>query len=239
MHYETSIIPYMNESITEVLREYFDVKCCDKGHWWFTEWDSHCRKVFNVYALKGTDWPMYWGYNFDFIPWEKNLLKCSGKLGYFRTEKAVHIDYGGSIYRYIGFEDFCSGNSYNWDSDRHREFLAARDKYFVPIYGPDAEWAKEHIGEVVRQNIPFMQDWFGRIKTIDDIIALETENINENETEISFPYGSYWVRGFLYAKQHRMEEAIADIQRVYDRCNADKQIPPNVLKKLYEVDKLI
>ncbi len=186
-----------------------------------------------------TDWPIYWGYNFDFIPWEKNLFKCSGKLGYFRTEKAVHIDFGGSPFPYIGLADFYTSDRRNWDSDRFREYLAARDKYFVPIYGADAEWAREHIGEVVRRNIPFMQDWFGRIKTIDDIIAQETKSINECNTEISFPYSSYWVRGFLYAKQHRMDEAIADIQRIYERYGADKQIPQNVLKKLYEVDKLI
>ncbi len=234
MYYETSIIPYMNDAITEVLTEYFDVKCCEKGHWWFTEWDNHCRKVFNVYALKSSYWPMYWGYNFDFIPWEKNLFKCSGKLGYFRTEKAVHIDFGGSPFPYIDYMDF-----YSPGTRPDRDHVAIRKKYFVPTYGLDAEWAKEHIGEVVKRNVPFMQDWFGRIKTIDDIIAQETKSINECNTEISFPYGSYWVRGFLYAKQHRMDEAIADIQRIYERYGADKQIPQNVLKKLYEVDKLV
>ena len=112
-----------------------------------------------------------------------------------------------------------------------------RDKYFVPIYGRDAEWAKEHIGEVVRRNIPFMRDWFGRIKTIDDIIAQNTEYINKNKDSV-YTYPKYWVRGFLYAKQHRMDEAIADIQLIYERYSKDKQIPQNVLKKLYEVDKL-
>ena len=133
-----------------------------------------------------------------------------------------------------------------WNKRKFADDLKSLDRLtywnfgkYMLVYGADAEWAKEHIGEVVRRNVPFMQDWFGRIKTIDDIIAQETKSINECNTEISFPYCAYWVRGFLYAKQHRMDEAIADIQRIYERYGADKQIPQNVLKKLYEVDKLI
>ncbi len=238
MDTELRLTPNLDSIIYEVLNEKFNVKSCEKGYFWFTPWDNHCRKVFNLYPLKGTSYPLYWGYNFDFIPWENCFLginpkpwNTSGKLVYHRTEKSVKIDYIGYPFPYIGY-NFWSPSIHSYEE--HRTF---RDKYFVYAYGSDSPENIEKIKDVVRRNIPFMLEWFEKMKSIEDIVAELTKDINESENEHCFPYSSYWVRGFLKARLHDLKGALHDISYVYKMFNPPVEIPEKVKKKLYEIDK--
>ena len=239
MDTEMRLIPDLDNIICNVLKEHFDVKCFDKGHYWFTPWENHCRKVFNLYPLKGSLYPLYWGYNFDFIPWENCFLGVNpkpwnipGRLIYHRTEKSVKIDCGGSPFPYIGY-NFGSPSKHSPE-----EHLAFRKKYFVKAYGIDSPENIEQVKAVVRRNIPFMLDWFDRIKTPEDMITKFTKDINESENEHCFPFSSYWIRGFLKAKQHDLNGAMYDIAYVYKRFDPPADIPEKVIKKIYEIDKL-
>lgn len=81
-------------------------------------------------------------------------------------------------------------NSY----EEHRAF---REKYFVEVHGSDTPENREKIKAVARRYISFMLDWFDKVKTTDDLINELTEYVGL-ETGSSFPYGAYWVRGFLF-----------------------------------------
>ncbi|ADU21653.1 hypothetical protein [Ruminococcus albus] len=234
-----NLIPNLDNIICEVLKEEFDVKVCEKGHFWFTPWEDHCRKVVMFYPLKGPRGPLYWGYNFDFIPWESCFLgvnykpwNTTGKLVYHRTEKAVKIDHRGSPLPYIGYN---FGNPDAYSIEEHHAF---REKYFIQAYGNDTPENIEKIKAVVRRNIPFMLDWFERVKTPENIIGECTRIIAEDENEHCFPYSYYWVRGFLKAKLHDLEGALSDIAYVYKRFEPPAEIPEIVIKALNKIDKI-
>lgn len=239
------MIPGLDSIICDVLNEEFDVKCRDTGHIWFGPWEGgplegHCRKVFELYALKGTMYPIYWGYNFDFMPQDSCFSgydlpnpRRAGKLVYHRTDKSAKIDSGASVFPYIGY-DFYNPSKHSFDE--HRNF---RDKYFIKVFGYDTPENRKKIAAVVRRHFPFMLDWFDKMKTIDDFIDECTKSIIESETEICFPLGSYWVRGFLLARQHNIDAALSDIGRIYERMfKPSIEIPERVRKKLYEVSEM-
>lgn len=241
------MVPGLDSIICDVLNEEFDVKCRETGHIWFgpwedDPWEGHCRKVFELYALKSSLYPIQWGYNFDFMPWDSCFSgydrpdpRRAGKLVYHRTDKSAKIDIGGWAFPYIDY-DFYNPSKYSFD-----EHKAFRTKYFVPTCGFENEMQEniEKIKAVVRRNIPFMLDWFSKWKTIDDFIDSYTKSITENETEHSFPFGGYWVRGFLFARQHNIDAAISDISRVYEKMfKPSIEIPERVRKKLYEVSEM-
>lgn len=233
------LVPNLDSIICDVLREEYDVKSSEKGHYWFTPWEDHCRKVFNLYPLKSSLYPIYWGYNFDFIPWEKSFLgisptpwKASGKLVYHRTEKSLFIDFEGDIFPYIGY------NFFNPSLHTPEEHMSFRNKYFVKAYGSGSLEDIEKIKAAVRRNIPFMIDWFDRMKTIEDIIAKLSKVIIDCEGTPGFPFYTYWVRGFLKAKVHDIDGALSDIACVYKNFDPPTELPEKIIKKIYEIDKL-
>ncbi|MBP0956714.1 MAG: hypothetical protein J5997_05025 [Oscillospiraceae bacterium] len=239
MYTEYKLVPNLDSIICDVLKEKYDVKSYEKGHYWFTPWENHRRMVFNLYPLKGSSYPIYWGYNFDFIPWEKCFLGInpkpwneSGKLVYHRTEKSINIDFRGDIFSFI---EYNFSNPSLHSSEEHKAF---RNKYFVQAYGSDSLEDIEKIKNVVRRNIPFIIDWFDRIKTIDDIIVELSKDIIDCENKRCFPFSAYWVRGFLKAKVHDIEGALSDIAYVYNKFNPPTEIPEKVIKNIYEIDKL-
>ena len=158
------IVKYFNDGVTKALSEYFDVKCCEKGHDWFTPWEGHQRKAFDLYALKGYMYIIRWGYNYDFIPTRKN----GEKFIYHRTEKAVAVHIPDSFYLHVDYDP---------DKMSHNETLAIREKYCLSSYNleymnlTDVACAYEYIQEITRRNIPFMLEFFDRIRTIDDAVA--------------------------------------------------------------------
>lgn len=241
---EFKAIPNLKEIVCDTLRENFDVKTCDNGYYWFSPWENHRRKVFRLYVLKGYSAPIFWGYNYDFVPWESSVLSVNrtlsalncGELKYFRTEKSVRIDYKGEIFPYIDY-DFWGSN----DKDIEKNFYL-RKKYFLHTVDNYSDELKDiienNIKEIVRRNMPFMLDWFEKNDTYEEIIAGLDKSIEKCEAVGGLDFGDYWLRGFLYAKLHNMDKAIADIEKFYSLCDSPIAVPEKVIKKLHEVDKL-
>lgn len=218
------LIRYFNVGVTNVLSEYFDVKCCDKGHYWFTPWEGHCRKAFNLFAPKGYLYPILWGYNFDFIPTWQN----SGKFIYHRTEKAVTLHVEDSFYYHIDYDP---------EKLTLNESHAIRKQYSLSsyIFGymniNDVAAAYKYIEEITRRNIPFMLDFFERVKTIDDVIE-ELDRQIERKEEL-FYLGLYYKKAFLLAYQKRMDEAIASLKMRYEN------IPEDLMARLEKVYAMV
>ena len=218
------LIRYFNVGVTNVLSEYFDVKCCDKGHDWFTPWEGHCRKAFNLFAEKGASYPILWGYNFDFIPTRQN----SGKYIYHRTEKAVALHFKDA---------FDYHTDYDPDKLTLHEAYAFKKQYTLSsyIFGymniNNVAAAYKYIEEITRRNIPFMLDFFERVKTIDDVIE-ELDRQIERKEEL-FSLGLYYEKAFLLAYQKRMDEAIASLKMIYKNIHEDLMAR---LEKVYAMD---
>ena len=83
-----------------------------------------------------------------------------------------------------------------------------------------------------------MTEWFSEMASAGDIVESLTADINGSENEYCFPFSAYWVRGFLRARLHDTEGAIADIRHVYHYYDAQMEIPEKVIRKIYEADKL-
>ncbi|MCH5349791.1 MAG: hypothetical protein J1E40_10750 [Oscillospiraceae bacterium] len=214
------LVKYFNVGVTNVLSEYFDVKCCDKGHDWFTPWEGHCRKAFHLFAQKGNIYPILWGYNFDFIP----SRQSNGKLIYHRTEKAVTIHFGD--------QSFLHYTDYYYEKFPLEEHAEIRKKYILYAYFSeydnmnitDVASAYKYIEGVTRNNIPFMLDFFERTKTIDDIISEMDKRIAAGDRHY------YYDKAFLLAYQKRMDEAIASFKMIYD-----DDIPEDLMARLEKV----
>ncbi len=233
------LIPDLDGIVCEVLREHLDVTQCPKGHCWVTPWENHCRKVIELYPLKGTSYPVFWGLNFDFLPWESCMLgvnpkpfNVTGKLVYHRTEKAVKRDLRGDVFPYIHYH-FMAPSLHTYEE--HRAF---RSKYFVNAYGADTPENRKQIEDAVRNNMPYMLDWFGRMRTEEDMILALTEEIREAQEKHALPFGAYWVRGFLKAKQHDMAGAVSDLAWVYQQFDPPSPIPEKTMRKLIEIDRM-
>lgn len=54
---------------------------------WYSPWEDHCRRVIQVYPLKGASAVFRWGLCFDFLP----IFGESGSLRYQRTDKSVGL----------------------------------------------------------------------------------------------------------------------------------------------------
>ncbi|MBD5141525.1 MAG: hypothetical protein HDT25_08970 [Ruminococcus sp.] len=217
------IVKYFNDGVTKALSEYFDVKCCEKGHDWFTPWEGHQRKAFDLYALKGYMYIIRWGYNYDFIPTRKN----GEKFIYHRTEKAVAVHIPDSFYLHVDYDP---------DKMSHNETLAIREKYCLSSYNleymnlTDVASAYEYIQEITRRNIPFMLEFFDRIRTIDDAVA---EIDRRLEYSSDFPnVGLYYKKAFLHAYRQEMDKAVNSLEKLYENGISESIMAR--LEKAYE-----
>lgn len=221
------LVKYFNDGVTKALSEYFDVKCCEKGHDWLTPWEGHQRKAFDLYAPKGYLYIIRWGYNYDFIPTRKN----GEKFIYHRTEKAVALHISDSFYFHVDYDP---------DKMSHSETLAIREKYCLSSYNfeymniTDAASAYEYVQEITRRNIPFMLEFFDRIRTIDDAVA---EIDRQLEYLAGGPNGRlHYNKAFLLAYRQEMDKAINSLKNLYE--NGIPECLMARLEKTYEAGRL-
>lgn len=213
------LIRYFNAGVTNVLSEYFDVKCCDKGHYWFTTWDGHCRKAFNLFATKGYLYPILWGYNFDFIP----TIQNNGKFIYHRTEKAVTLH----VENHFRYHIDCDPKKLTLNEIYEIKKIYSLSSYIFDYMNiNDVAAAYKYIEEITRRNIPFMLDFFERVRTVDDVIEEMDKQIEENN--LSY-YDLCYNKAFLLAYQKRMDEATASLKMIYEN------IPEDLMARLEKV----
>lgn len=194
---------YYGEILSKVLSEMVDMKYCEKGNWWYGEWENHRRKVVKIFSHKGMLYPIGWGYNYDFIPDVGN----GDKITYHRTEKsfAMHVS------------DYCIHHiDYDSDTMTRNETFWIREQYMLSIFANRLylNEALEYTEHICRKNMPFMQEWFERVQTDDDVLA-------ELDRQIARPamwghWGEYYVKAFLLAKQKRLAEAEEMLSLRYD-----------------------
>lgn len=213
-----SVRPYFGEVVSIALADDFDLKYFEKGRWWYSEWNNHCRKVINLFAAKGTMYPIVWGYNYDFIP----RLNNQDKFVYHRTEKSFATDIEDTFYSHVHYDP---------NTMSRMETLQIRAKYCLPSDTNNLEIAREYVYDVVKRNIPFMKEWFSRVQTIEDVVEELDRQIAQS---IAFEHRySLYTKAFLLAKLHRMDEAIETMQLRYGG-----KTPEKVLKKLYQVNEM-
>ncbi|MDE7288445.1 MAG: hypothetical protein K2N71_02935, partial [Oscillospiraceae bacterium] len=181
--------------------------------------------VFGLCAAKGYLYTIVWGYNYDFIPTRKN----GGKFIYHRTEKAVAVHISDSFYFHV-----------DYDSDKmsHNETLAIREKYCLSSYNfeymniTDVASVYEYVQEITRRNIPFMLEFFDRIRTVDDAVA---EMDRQLENPIFFKDNLHYKKAFLLAYRQEMDKAVNSLKKIYENG-----IPENItarLEKAYEAGR--
>lgn len=98
-------------------------------------------------------------------------------------------------------------------------------KYTLPEYANRLDIALEYLDAVVKKNIPFMLEWFGRVRTTDDVIAELDRQLGTNDYR---DYHRYWTKAFLLAYEKRLDEAVKTMQVNY----SNRAIEQKVLDKL-------
>lgn len=210
-----SALPYMIEAVTDALADLYDMKYCDKGRWWYGEWEGDRRKVVTLGSPKGTCRNICWGWNYNYIPRKAN----TGKFTYARTEKSFRIDIGDE---YLFHLDYHPDNTTCYDS------LYMEYNYELPKDTNNIEEARKHMKIVCERNIPFIKDYFD--STPDDETTLAEAERRRKEKPWLFTFSRVgWTRAFMFAKQGRLEEAKYIISHEY---YSDGYCPEDVLQKL-------
>ncbi|MCM1160918.1 MAG: hypothetical protein NC412_06815 [Roseburia sp.] len=221
---DENLVKYYDDITEEILTKYFMVKKCPGKHIWYGEWENHRRIVIKLYCFYSYE--VIFGYNYDFIP----ILNKQDKFIYHRTEKAVDLDVKDFYINHINYEP---------DNLTHMESFHIRRKYELPVFGcrQELDFAKKYIGDCVRTNIPFMQDFFEKYKTDWDVIAFLDYIIQNGSHFESYRY--IWTKAFLYARLQEMEKAMETMDFYYKAYYKGREIPEKVIQKLkdvYEMD---
>lgn len=220
---DDTLTKFFNAAVTSVLSEYFDVKCCKKGHDWYTPWEGHFRKSFSLYASKGYLYPILWGYNADFIPTRQN----SGRYIYHRTENAVAIHICDSFYDHVPYSTETMDCSQTYQI--RQEYCLS--KYIFDDMGiTDVGSAYRYISDITRRNVPFMLEFFERVRTVDDMITYIDSQMKHDDL---FSWNLNFYKAFLLAYKRQMNEAIRTLEILYPH-----EIPEDLFKKLQSVCEL-
>lgn len=221
--YDENLVKYYDDIAEEILTRYFTVKKCPGKHIWYGEWENHRRIVIKLRQFYSYE--VVFGYNYDFIP----ILNRQDKFIYHRTEKSVDLD----------VKDFYM-NHIHYDSDNltHLESFHIRRKYELPVYGcrEELDFAKKYIGDCVRTNIPFMQDFFARYESDGDVISFLDYIIHNGNYFERYRY--IWTKAFLYARFHEMERAMETMDYYYKELYKERDIPQKVIEKLENVNAM-
>ncbi|MCM1023560.1 MAG: hypothetical protein NC395_05830 [Prevotella sp.] len=216
------LTPYFRDGVTKILSEHFDVKCCEKGYCWFTPWEGHQRKAFCLHSGGGIRYTLNWGYNYDFIPERKN----SGKFVYHRTEKAVAVNVADNFFNHV-----------DYDPKRmsHNETFKIREKYCLSLYNfeyfniKDVNSAYEYVQEKTRLNIPFMLDFFGRVRTVDDAVEYLDREIAKFDTLFG-TINMRYTKAFLHAYLKQPGKAEEALGKIYENG-----VPNDIAERIKKV----
>ena len=141
--------------MSKVLREHFDLKYCDKGRWWYSDWNSHKRMVITLFASKGITYPIIWGYNYNFIP----RLNNQNKLMWYRTEKNFYLHIEDAYYNYMPlFSNIKQTDNTFLNPEKNCKY-----QYELPMWTNNLEFALNYIDDVVKRNLPLMIDWYQKV----------------------------------------------------------------------------
>ncbi|MCM1524970.1 MAG: hypothetical protein NC120_10985 [Ruminococcus sp.] len=211
-----SALPFMIEAVGKMASELYDMKYCDKGRWWYGEWEGDRRKIITVDCPKGIMRNICWGWNYNYIPHPTG----KGTFKYARTEKAFSLDAVDSYMKHTEYPDLYYDND-----NRYMERIILSRKYALPSWTNNAEIARDHMETVCRRNIPFIKEYFERTKTDCGVI----EDIDRFSYAYSDPFhyllwGQNYAKAFILAKNGGIEEAergfsdektLARLRRVY------------------------
>lgn len=213
------IVKYYDDIAEKVLTEDFTLKKCPGKHIWYGEWENHRRIVIKLY--KFYSYEVRFGYNYDFIP----RLNGRDKFVYYRTDKSVDLDVMDYYFNHITYEP---------EHLTHMESFHIRRKYELPdsASGLDLDFAKKYIEDIIRTNISFMKEFFKRYESDLDILGFLDYTIKYGNHFERYWY--IWTKSFLYAKLHRMDEAIETMRCYYDRT----EIPEKVIERLERVNAM-
>lgn len=214
---------YFEEYISRRLAEEFDMKYNEGTKHWCSGWNENKRFVVELYYPKGTHIFLRWGYNYDFIP----DINRKHKLVWHRTDSSVKIHLDDSWHAHI---EYTKEKGYGFmEEEFYNPRKCPKYQYEIPAYTSDIDFAVDYIKTVIDKNIPFMSEWVGRVKTIDDAIDAMIQSISEASI-LRVPYMQY-VLAFLYAKNKNIEDAMHFMKEYY----GDYEIPQILIDKLNQL----
>ena len=219
-----TITRFFNKNVTNVLTQYFNVKCCEKGHEWFEPWEGHFRKAFSLYASKGYYYHILWGYNADFIPRQHN----SGRFIYHRTEKAVTVHIEDSFYDHVYYDSDIMDN-HKISQFKNKYCLSSLNFDYMNLTSDDI--INNYVEDVTRRNIPFILDFFERVKTVDEMINYL--DMKMRHEDMFYSHDLYYNKAFLLAYKKQMGQAVQTLEIIYS-----EGIPDELMKRLQKAYEL-
>lgn len=80
-------VPQLKNLLATVIAPELSGFTYNDAYFWYSSWKDHCRKVIQVYPLKGASYIFLWGLCFDFLP----VFGEAGSYRYQRTDKSVGL----------------------------------------------------------------------------------------------------------------------------------------------------
>ena len=80
-------VPQLKNLLATVIAPELSGFTYNDAYFWYSPWKDHCRKVIQVYPLKGASYIFLWGLCFDFLP----VFGEAGGYRYQRTDKSVGL----------------------------------------------------------------------------------------------------------------------------------------------------
>lgn len=188
-----SAIPYIVETVTEMLYGVYDMKYCDKGKWWYGEWEGHRRKVVHLFAQKGGARILCWGWNYGYIP----HVSRTDKVTYARTEKAFSLDIDDNYWFHVDCDP---------DKMSNEEIYNLHRQYDLPSETSNADVAREYIYDICNENVAFIKEYFDKTRTDEDTLS-ELERQKKEKPWLFLYSNEAYVRAFILAKHGRKDEA--------------------------------
>lgn len=192
-----SALPFMIEAVGKMASELYGMKYCEKGRWWYGEWEGDRRKVINIDVPGGNTRDICWGWNYSYIPHSTD----KGTFKYARTEKAFAIDAGDNFVRHTEYIKLVN-------DDQAMERVRLSRKYSLPRWANDAEAARSYMETVCSRNIPFIKEYFDRTKTDRDVIEdIDRLSYDSSDSVYYSLWGNNYIKAFILARNGGIDEA--------------------------------
>ncbi len=174
---------------------------------WYGPWEDHCRRVIQVYPLKGASAIFQWGLCFDFLP----VFDGSGRLRYQRTDRSV------------GLHLFC------WPPNHWTQAPAQPPACRFSRFGRDPDDIKAQLLRAFYEAQTLFVPWFQSCRGLSGALTEARHQRTDPACRYNWPSPDY-VAAFLFAANGNASAGANTLAEFWTRHG--RSFPPSLYDKL-------
>lgn len=169
-------IPQLKSFLAAVITPKLPDFTYNGAYLWYSPWEDHCRRVIQVYPLKGASYIFLWGLCFDFLP----VFGASGGLRYQRTDKSV------------GLQLFC------WPPGHWSPVLGQHDFCRFSRFGQTPREVEDQLLQAFYEAQELFVPWFQNCNNLHNALVEAKRQCTDLDSQHNWPSPDY-VTAFLLA----------------------------------------